>query len=49
MGAANPGSIRFASSHPTTAERYVRLDHYIREIEDKRAAGQPLVPEVRKA
>lgn len=48
MAAVSPGSIRFASSHPTTAERYVRLDRYIQEIEQKRAAKQPLVPEMRK-
>jgi hypothetical protein len=41
----DPGAIAFASSHPTTAERFVRLEQIMREIEAKQAAGLPLVPE----
>lgn len=47
MGASNPGSIRFASSHPTTAERFVRLDTWRGEVSRKIALGQPLQPEMK--
>ena len=42
MAQENPGSITFATSHPTTAERYVRLDQWGREIDKQLTAGQPL-------
>ncbi|MSR16075.1 MAG: hypothetical protein EXR86_16310 [Gammaproteobacteria bacterium] len=48
MATESPGSIKFASSHPTTAERYIRLAAYITEIEAKQASGAPLLPEVKK-
>jgi len=35
MGAEMPGSILFASTHPTTAERYVRLEEAAAEIDAK--------------
>jgi predicted Zn-dependent protease len=38
----SPGSIKFASTHPTTAERFVRLSQWQGEIEHKISAGQPL-------
>lgn len=44
MAAESPGSIKFASSHPTTAERFVRLEQWIDEIHKKQAAGEPLRP-----
>lgn len=47
MATESPGSIKFASSHPTTVERYVRLEAAAAEIEQKRASGQPLVPETK--
>jgi hypothetical protein len=47
MAQESPGSIKFASSHPTTAERYLRLEQAAAEIEGKRAAGQPLLPELK--
>ncbi|MGH7502581.1 MAG: M48 family metalloprotease [Longimicrobiales bacterium] len=43
----DPGSIAYASTHPTTAERFVRLEATAKEIERKRAAGQPLLPEMK--
>lgn len=48
MGQENPGSIKFATSHPTTAERYVRLERAAVEIQAKQAAGEPLLPELKK-
>jgi beta-barrel assembly-enhancing protease len=47
MAAAHPGSIKFARSHPTTAERFVRLDNWRREIDRKVALGLPLAPELK--
>lgn len=42
---ADPDGIGMAGTHPTPAERFVRLEQAIAEIERKRAAGVPLVPE----
>lgn len=47
MAAESPGSIKFASSHPTTAERFVRLEKWIAEIQQKQASGAPLRPEMK--
>jgi predicted Zn-dependent protease len=47
MATESPGSIKFASSHPTTVERYVRLEAAAAEIEQKRTTGEPLVPELK--
>lgn len=47
MGEENPGSIKFASSHPTSAERFLRLDQTVAEIKAKEAAGLPLMPEMK--
>lgn len=47
MALASPGSIRFASSHPTTVERYIRLEQAAQEIAEKRQTGVALVPETR--
>lgn len=46
LGAENPGSIKFASTHPTSPERYVRLTNTVAEIKAKLAAGTPLRPEM---
>lgn len=43
----NPTAIGYASTHPTTAERFVRLRSTIQEIERKRAQGAPLLPEMK--
>lgn len=47
MAIANPGSIGLASSHPTSAERFVRLEQALAEIDEKRRDGRPLLPEMR--
>lgn len=47
LGTAHPGSIKFATSHPTTAERFVRLDKWRDEIDRKVAMGLPLRPEMK--
>jgi hypothetical protein len=49
MAQENPGSIKYASTHPTTAERFVRLEQASREIEQKIARGEELTPEMRGA
>jgi beta-barrel assembly-enhancing protease len=49
MAMASPGSIKFASSHPTSVERYIRLEHAAGEIAEKRAAGIALRPETKNA
>jgi beta-barrel assembly-enhancing protease len=48
MATENPGSIKFASSHPTSAERFVRLEKTAGEIDAKKASGSPLLPEMKK-
>jgi len=47
MAQENPVSIKFASSHPTTAERFVRIQAAVEEIEGKEARGEPLRPELK--
>jgi beta-barrel assembly-enhancing protease len=44
----NPAAIGYASSHPTTAERFVRLRETAREIEEKKRGGMELLPERRE-
>lgn len=51
MAAANPGGISqrgMIASHPATSARFVALEKTVQEIETKRAAGQPLTPELKK-
>jgi hypothetical protein len=43
----SPTSITFGSSHPTTAERFVRLDQWSKEVERKVASGGPVRPELK--
>jgi hypothetical protein len=43
----NPSAIGYASTHPTTAERFVRLKTAIQEIEAKRVAGRDLMPDMK--
>ena len=45
LGAANPNSIAYATSHPTTVHRVLALEQVAREIEAKRVAGLPLLPD----
>ncbi len=46
MAAINPASISYTTTHPTTVRRVVALEEIIREIEQKRALGLPLRPDV---
>lgn len=41
----SPSAISYADTHPTTAERFVRLGRIIEEIEAKIRAGEELLPE----
>ena len=43
----NPSAIGYASTHPTTAERFVRLKAAIQEIDGKRVAGRDLMPDMK--
>ena len=47
MAQESPGSIKYASSHPTSAERFIRLEHTVAEIQAKVAAAQALMPEAK--
>ncbi len=47
MAQEDPSSIKFASTHPTTAERFLRLEKTVVEIEQKRTAGVELMPEMK--
>jgi hypothetical protein len=49
FAALSPGSIRFATSHPTTVERYIRLEQAAAEIAEKRALGVALMPETKQS
>ena len=46
MGTKNPRSISLlGTTHPSTAKRYLAIEKAVQEIELKRQAGLPLVPE----
>lgn len=49
MAEESPGSIGYASSHPTTAERFIRLEQALTEIRLKQDAGLDLLPELTRA
>lgn len=46
-GASHPGSIetKYASTHPSTPERFVALEKAVEEIQGKKAKGIALIPE----
>jgi len=50
LGSSHPGSIetKYASSHPSTPERFVALEKAVEEINGKKAKGLALVPEEQK-
>lgn len=48
MAQENPESIDFASTHPTSAERFVRMERAVEEILEKREKGVPLRPEMKE-
>jgi predicted Zn-dependent protease len=45
MAAEHPGSIKMAQTHPTTAERFIRLQATREESEKKKANHMDLMPE----
>lgn len=47
MAMANPQSIGLAFTHPTSAERFVRLERTLKEIENKIRNRIPLQPEMK--
>ncbi len=49
MAAAHPASIKsnHAASHPSTAHRMVALEEAVKEIKEKVAKGEPLVPNMK--
>ena len=47
MAVENPEAIYVKSSHPTSASRFVAIAATAKEIEAKRAAGEPLTPNLR--
>jgi len=49
MAVENPDAIYVATTHPTTAQRFTVLEATIKEIEAKKAAGQPLEPNMKHA
>lgn len=50
MAAASPSSIDMVGqSHPSSAHRFVALEQTVKEIQEKKAKGLPLVPEEQKA
>lgn len=44
LGVTNPKSVARAQTHPTTPDRYLRIAAARDEIQAKKAAGQPLLP-----
>ena len=53
MGAENPGAIErsgmpFLDTHPAPPERFLALQSIHQEIMNKRAAGEPLLPNMRE-
>jgi len=47
MAVEHPGSIKtnFMASHPSTPERFLRLERAVEEIADRKNGGGPLMPE----
>lgn len=49
MGQAHPDSIRLATTHPTTPERFLQMRKVAAEIADKQRRHLPLTPELKLA
>lgn len=49
MAALNPRAISHATSHPTTAQRFVDINTAVGEIQQKQAAGEALMPNIKEA
>lgn len=47
MAQESPGSIKYASTHPTSAERFIRLEEFAAEIKKKQQGGEALLPSVK--
>lgn len=47
MAVENPTDILFGTTHPTTAERFVRLEQWAREVNVKLASGDAFGPEMK--
>jgi predicted Zn-dependent protease len=47
MAVEHPTGIVFATTHPTTAERFVRLEQWAREVDLKLASGDAFGPEMK--
>jgi hypothetical protein len=47
MAVLNPASINLSKSHPTTPERFVALEGGVKEIQEKKARGQPMRPNLK--
>ena len=45
MSVENPGSISYASSHPSSSERWVNIEAINKEIDSKITKSLPLIPE----
>jgi|TARA_B110000438_G_scaffold153364_1_gene147357 hypothetical protein len=45
MSVENPGSISYASSHPSSSERWVNIEAVNKEIDSKITKSLPLIPE----
>lgn len=48
MAAAHPGSINYATTHPSTPHRFVFLEKTVQEIKQKISSNLPLKPELKK-
>ena len=48
MSTANPDAIYTATTHPTNPERFVAMNETVAEINRKKAAGQPLIPDQKR-
>lgn len=48
MAQETPGSIKYASTHPTSAERFVRLEKTVAEIQLKQSSGLALLPDPKR-
>ncbi len=48
MATLNPEGISHATTHPSSAERFILLENTLKEIEDKKARGLPLIPNERE-
>jgi len=46
MAAANPQTIALATTHPTSAERFIRLEYTAQELDAKEAGGLALRPDL---